>query len=148
MDVRFATHLLDALAPRALHDALALRQRVFVVEQDCLYLDIDGHDVEALHVLGHQEDTLVAYARVLSPGARFDVASIGRVVVAPPARGRGVARALMRAAIAAAEARHGPQLALAAQAHLEEFYASLGFVRVGDTYIEDGIPHIDMQRSR
>ena len=148
MDVRFATHLFDALTPRSLHDALALRQRVFVIEQDCLYLDIDGQDVEALHVLGHEVETLVAYARVLSPGTRFDVASIGRVVVAPPARGRGVARALMLAAVTAAEERHGPQLALAAQAHLEEFYASLGFVRAGDTYIEDGIPHVDMRRSR
>lgn len=147
MDVRFATHALDALTPRALHDALALRQRVFVIEQDCLYLDVDGKDVDALHVLGHAHETLVAYARVLPPGARFEVASIGRVVVAPEARGRGVARALMRETIAAAEALHGERLALAAQAHLEGFYASLGFVRAGDAYDEDGIPHVDMRRA-
>jgi ElaA protein len=132
---------------RELHDLLALRARVFVVEQACIYLDVDGRDPIAHHVLGFEDDVLVAYARVLPAGTRFDVPAIGRVVVAPEVRGRGLARALMHEAIEAARALHGEvPLALAAQAHLEGFYASLGFVREGDAYDEDGIPHVDMRR--
>lgn len=145
--VKLDTFAFDDLTPRQLHDALALRQRVFVVEQACVYQDVDGKDPNALHLLGRNETaTLVAYARILPPGARFDVAAIGRVVVAPEHRGQGLARALMLEAIRIARDHHGPRVALSAQAHLEAFYASLGFVRVGDVYDEDGIPHVDMRR--
>jgi ElaA protein len=145
--VRFELRAFDDLSPRELHDALALRQRVFVVEQACLYQDVDGKDPNALHLLGRDETSaLVAYARILPPGARFDVAAIGRVVVAPEHRGQGLARTLMLEAIRIARDHHGPRVALSAQAHLEAFYASLGFVRVGDVYDEDGIPHVDMRR--
>ncbi len=146
-DVRFDTFAFDDLTPRVLHDALALRQRVFVVEQACVYQDVDGKDPNALHLLGRDADgALVAYARILPPGARFDVAAIGRVVVAPEHRGQGLARTLVFEAIRVAQGHHGPRVALSAQAHLEAFYASLGFVRVGDVYDEDGIPHVDMRR--
>lgn len=136
----------DALTARELHDALALRQRVFVVEQACVYQDVDGKDPSALHLLARDGEELVAYARILPPGARFDVAAIGRVVVAPERRGEGLARALMIEAIRIAREHHGPRVALSAQEHLEAFYASVGFVRVGDVYDEDGIPHVDMRR--
>jgi ElaA protein len=146
-NVRFEVRAFDALDARALHDALALRQRVFVMEQACLYLDVDGNDPVAAHVLGWEGAQLVAYARVLPPGARFDVPTIGRVVVATEARGRGLARALMRETIVAVERVHPRSpIALSAQAHLEDFYASLGFVRESETYEEDGIPHVDMRR--
>ena len=136
----------DALTPRELHDAFALRQRVFVVEQACIYQDVDGKDPIALHLLARDGEELVAYARILPPGARFDVAAIGRVVVAPERRGEGLARRLMIEAIRIAREHHGPRVALSAQAHLEAFYTSVGFVRVGDVYDEDGIPHVDMRR--
>jgi len=145
--VKLDTFAFDDLTPRQLHDALALRQRVFVVEQACVYQDVDGKDPSALHLLGSAEDgVLVAYARILPPGTRFDVAAIGRVVVAPERRGEGLARALMLEAIRIACDHHGPRVALGAQAHLEAFYASLGFVRDGGVYDEDGIPHVDMRR--
>jgi ElaA protein len=146
-DLKFDLRAFDELAPRELHDALALRQRVFVVEQACVYQDVDGKDPNALHLLGRDEHgALVAYARILPPGVRFDVAAIGRVVIAPERRGEGLARTLMLEAIRVARDHHGPRVALSAQAHLEAFYASLGFVRVGDEYDEDGIPHVDMRR--
>jgi ElaA protein len=165
--VSFRRRAFDALTIRELHDLLALRSRVFVVEQACIYLDVDGRDPSAHHVLGFEaqrfeaqrfeaqrfeaqgfeDDLLVAYARVLPAGARFGMPAIGRVVVAPEARGRGLARTLMREAMDAARELHGEgPLALAAQAHLERFYASLGFARMGDEYDEDGIPHVDMRR--
>lgn len=147
-EVRFEVRPLDALTARELYALLALRARVFVVEQRCAYLDPDGRDLDALHVLGWDGERLVACARVLAPGAGgFDEPAIGRVVVAPEARGRGVARTLMLRAVEAVEARHGAvAIALAAQSHLEGFYASLGFEGSGEPYEEDGIPHLDMRR--
>lgn len=148
MSIRIEVRTFDALSVRELYGVLALRARVFVVEQACVYQDPDGRDLDALHVIALHGEELVACARILVPGAwMFEEPAIGRVVVAPDARGRGLARALMERAIAAAEERHGPvALALAAQAHLEGFYGSLGFVTFGEPYEEDGIPHVDMRR--
>jgi ElaA protein len=144
--VRFEEHAFDALSPRALYELLALRQRVFVVEQRCAYLDADGLDTSARHLLGWETDRLVAYARILPEATRFPERSIGRVVVAPEARARGLARALMQLAIASIRATDGEvPIALAAQAHLAPFYASLGFLPQGPPYDEDGIPHLDMR---
>lgn len=146
--VRVLRRAFDELTRRELHDLLALRARVFVVEQACVYLDIDGEDLGAHHVLAVEGSVLVACARILPPGARFDEPAIGRVVVAPEARGRGLGRALMREAMDAAYALHGPvPLVLSAQAHLEAFYASLGFLACGPPYEEDGIPHVEMRRA-
>lgn len=147
--IRFDEHAFSALTPDALYAALALRQRVFVVEQRCVYLDADGRDAVARHLLGWERERLVAYARVLPPGGRFVEHAIGRVVVAPEARGRGIARALMERAIASIRSTHGEvPIALSAQAHLERFYASLGFEPASDVYDEDGIAHVDMRRAR
>lgn len=133
----------EQLSPRRLHEVFRLRAAVFVVEQACLYEDIDGLDPAAEHVLFEDDEGLAGYARILPAGTRFPEPSIGRVVVAPRVRGKGLGRRLMEAAIARAEA-HGA-LALSAQAHLEAFYASLGFV-AGERYDEDGIPHVAMRR--
>ena len=140
--------LFARLTPSELYDALALRQTVFVVEQRCPYLDADGRDRNALHLLGRDESgILVAYLRLLPPGSRFPQASIGRVVVAPTHRGRGLGRQLMvRALEQCGRDYPGEPLALSAQQYLEQFYASLGFVPTGEPYDEDGIPHIDMIR--
>ena len=128
-----------------LYAILELRARVFVVEQKCAYLDPDGLDRAARHVWAAQDGQLVAYARILAAPTR-----IGRVVTAPEVRGTGLGRELMRRAIATIRAaeRHrregtGP-IRLSAQAHLERFYNELGFVRVGEPYDEDGIPHVAM----
>jgi ElaA protein len=142
--IRFACLPFAALSPIQLHDALALRSAVFVVEQACLYQDVDGRDPAAQHLLA-EDGGLLAYARILPPGARFDVTSIGRVVVAPRARGAGLGRRLVQEAISAIERGGHAPIALSAQAHLERFYASFGFVP-GERYDEDGIPHVAMRR--
>jgi ElaA protein len=138
----------DALTGVDVYDLLALRQRVFVVEQACAYLDADGLDRAARHVLMRDADgALIAYARVLDPGSRFATHAIGRVVVAPERRAQAIGHALIERTITAIEAAHGPvPITLAAQAHLQRFYARHGFVTVSSPYDEDGIPHVDMRR--
>jgi ElaA protein len=145
VELRWHLRAFEALSARELYAILALRSRVFVVEQACVYLDPDGHDAAARHLWAEAEDgAVVAYLRILPAGAKFAECAIGRVVIAPEQRGTGLGYALMRrglAALAGAPAR------LAAQAHLERFYANLGFARVGEIYVEDGIPHVDMRRA-
>lgn len=139
----------DGLTPLELYELLRLRQDVFVREQRCLYGDIDGRDVSALHGLGTTPlGELVAHARLLSPTPARDEPSIGRVVVAPCWRSKGVGRELMLTALEVADSRYpGRAVRVSAQAHLERFYASLGFVRLGPDYDDDGIPHCDMRRA-
>ncbi len=142
----------DNLKPRQLHDILRLRSGIFQLEQNCLYADIDGEDLHALHLFAVDTDGhIVAAARLFLPGdiykgERQSVAWIGRVVVAASQRGRGVGHDLMRAAIAEVRARHeGAEIALSAQAHLKSFYAAHGFLQCGAPYQEDDIPHIEMR---
>jgi ElaA protein len=138
----------EALGVHALYDALALRTRVFILEQGP-YQDADGLDLHAWHLLGADSSgALVAYLRTVDPGRKFEEPSIGRVVVAPEARGRELGRALMREGIArCTEAWPGRGIRISAQARLERFYRSLGFELIGSEYLEDGIPHIEMLRS-
>lgn len=146
--VRFEQLRFDELSPRALYNVLALRQRVFVLEQQCVFVDTDDLDQDALHLLGWRAERLVAYARILERGVQFDEPTIGRVVVTPEMRGQGLGRALMTRAISAIEAARGASpIALAAQARLEPFYASFGFERISGDYEEDGIMHVDMRRA-
>jgi ElaA protein len=130
-----------------LYDSLQLRSRVFVLEQGP-YLDADGLDREAWHLLGRDgRGALVAYLRVVDPGRRFDEPSIGRVVLAPERRGQGAGRALMLEGLAGCERLWpGQGNRISAQLHLERFYASLGYARVGEPYDEDDIPHLQMLR--
>lgn len=139
------------LTPFDLYDVLAARQNVFILEQTCLYPDIDGYDLEAHHLLGWRDvdgkRQLAAYLRVLAPGAKYDEMSIGRVITTPAARGSGAGRALLDQGIAHAEALHpGHRIRIGAQQYLERFYASVGFQTVSAPYDEDGIMHIDMLR--
>jgi ElaA protein len=129
-----------------LYELLTLRQRVFVVEQRCPYLDCDGKDRSAIHLLGRADDgRLVAVARLLAPGISFAEAAIGRVVTAPEVRRTGVGRALMREAIARTRATFGPgPIRIGAQRYLERFYGELGFRVASAPYDEDGIPHVEM----
>jgi ElaA protein len=135
----------DELTVRELYELLALRSRVFVVEQACIFLDLDGKDADARHLLGVDADgALVAYARLFGPGASYAEASIGRVVTSPEARKKGYGEDLMHQAIARARARYGGPIRIGAQRYLERFYGRLGFVVQGEPYDEDGIPHVEM----
>jgi len=137
------------LTPGELYAALAARQQVFTVEQQCAFLDADGHDAHAWHLLGWVGDTaaqrLVAYLRVLDPGRKFAEPSIGRVLTLPPHRAVGLGRILMVEGIArTTQAWPGRTIRVAAQRRLEAFYASLGFLIASPPYDEDGIMHVDM----
>jgi len=136
------------LGAAALYDLLALRQSVFVVEQRSPYLDADGFDRHALHLLGTEtRGALAASLRLLPPGCRFNDPSLGRVVTRADLRGKGVGRALLQRGIDKAEQLFpGRLLRVSAQEHLMRFYESLGFVRDGEPHDEDGIPHIGMMR--
>ncbi len=135
------------LSTDELYGLLRLRQVVFVVEQACPYLDADGLDQGAWHLLGHDERGLMAYARCFPPQACYpDAACIGRVVSSPSGRGQGLGRALMLQAIEGTQARWPGPIQLSAQAYLERFYGQLGFRVCGPGYLEDGIPHLPMRR--
>ena len=136
------------LGVQRLYEVMHLRQLVFVVEQECIYLDADLLDPVSLHLLGVQQDQLVAYARLIPAGVVYDDhAAIGRVVTAPTVRGSGLGRALVdRAVVECRRAWPQQDLKLSAQARLQRFYEVYGFSKVGDEYLEDGIPHIAMTR--
>jgi ElaA protein len=137
------------LTVRQLYAMLALRQEEFVLEQTCLYPDIDGLDPGAWHLLGWRNAgdrlELAAHLRCLPPGAKYTEMSIGRVVTSPAARGTGLGRELVAQGLEFARMLHPDHaIRIGAQAHLEAFYASFGFVTVSEPYDEDGILHIDM----
>lgn len=130
-----------------LYAVLKLRQDIFILEQQSLYADIDGKDDRALHCLVHGSGGVLLGAIRLFVDAAGKRARIGRVVIAEQARGTGLGRRLMQEGIDRAEAlAPGCGIDVSAQAHLEAFYSSLGFRAVSKTYIEDGIPHVDMAR--
>ncbi len=128
-----------------LYDALALRCRVFVLEQGP-YQDPDGIDRRAWHLLGRDDaGELQAYLRVVDPGVKYAEPSIGRVITAAAVRGTGLGRRLVAEGVARCTAAWpGQGIRISAQAHLERFYGGFGFVRVGDPYPEDNIPHLEM----
>jgi ElaA protein len=145
--VRFHWSRFQSLGVDNLYDALALRCRVFVLEQGP-YLDPDGIDRQSWHLLGRDDaGVLQAYLRVVDPGVKYPEPAIGRVVTSPEVRGSGQGRRLMAEGVARCRAAWpGQGIRISAQAHLEKFYASLGFVREGAEYLEDDIPHIQMAR--
>jgi ElaA protein len=135
------------LTPHDVYDVLQLREAVFVLEQQCLYQDLDNQDFHAHHLLGRVDGILLAYARLFAPGQRCEEASIGRVATAQACRRTGSGRELMREAIDAVSQRWGAvPIRIGAQTYLQAFYESFGFRRVGDDYVEDGIPHLPMRR--
>lgn len=141
----------DALSAHALYQVLQQRQDIFILEQTCLYPDMDSLDQGAHHLLGWRtldgKRELAAYLRVLAPGAKYTEMSLGRVLTAARARGTGIGRELLAQGIAHAERQHpGHRIRIGAQQHLEAFYAGFGFVTVSAPYDEDGIMHIDMLR--
>jgi ElaA protein len=138
----------DELGVHRLYAALALRSRVFVLEQGP-YLDADGLDQGSWHLLGEGANgELVVYLRVVDPGLKYEEPSIGRVVVAPEVRGSGLGRLLFAEGLRRCEAAWpGRAIRISAQAHLERFYGTFGFQRDGANYLEDEIPHLQMVRN-
>lgn len=133
------------LDTQLLYHILKLRVDIFVVEQNCPYPELDGQDPDAVHIVGRQVDgTLVAYARILPPGGD-GVPHVGRVLVAEEHRGNGLGKRVMEEAFRMLLQRYGStRSAIAAQTHLQQFYTDLGYVRTGEDYLWDGIPHVDM----
>ena len=131
-----------------LYDLLQLRSEVFVVEQDCVYQDIDGKDDIAIHVLGYKQEKLVAYTRIFKGGDYFSNPSIGRVVVQASERKHRYGYDLMEVSIQyVMEQLSGDRIEISAQTYLDRFYRNLGFKPVGEGYLEDGIPHVRMVRA-
>lgn len=138
---------LDELSPRDLYAMLKLRVDVFVVEQKCCYPELDGKDQDALHLRLLSGTELVASARIRKPAKNDPAARIGRVVVAPEHRGNRLGEKIMVEALSQCERLYPESpIKLSAQSHLSRFYASFGFVAISDEYLEDDIPHVDMQR--
>ncbi|MBI9040878.1 GNAT family N-acetyltransferase [Lutibacter sp.] len=128
-----------------LYAILQLRSEVFVVEQDCVYQDIDYKDQKALHVLGYKNKKIIAYTRIFKSGDYFNEASIGRVVVAQNQRKFGYGFVIMQHSIKAVKEYFNETIIkISAQKYLKKFYESLNFEQVGEEYLEDNIPHIPM----
>ena len=131
-----------------LYKILQLRSEVFVVEQDCVYQDLDFKDQKAVHVIGIKNNKIIAYTRIFKPGDYFKEASIGRVIVDAKERKFGYGHDLMKASIKVIQEKFNTlKITISAQVYLKNFYESHGFKKVGDEYLEDGIPHIEMLRN-
>lgn len=135
----------NELNTKELYSVLQLRSEVFVVEQDCVYQDLDGKDHNAIHVLGLKNNKLIAYTRIFKPGDYFKEASIGRVVVYKPQRSHNYGFEIMKASIDYIIQNFGvDNIKLSAQTYLKRFYNDLDFIETGEEYLEDGIPHVAM----
>lgn len=146
--MEFQVKKFNELTINELYAILQLRSEVFVVEQDCVYQDLDFKDQQALHILGIKNDTIVAYTRIFKPGDYFKEASIGRVVVKDTERKYGFGYDLMNASIKAVQKEFNTiKITISAQMYLTKFYNTLDFEKVGEEYLEDGIPHIEMIRN-
>jgi len=136
----------DQLTTAELYDLLRLRSEVFVVEQDCVYQDIDNKDQKAIHLFYLKDKKVVAYTRLFKPGDYFDEASIGRVVVQEDFRKDGFGHELMKESIKVIKDLFNTlSITISAQLYLKKFYEAHGFIQEGEDYLEDGIPHIKME---
>ena len=145
--MNFQIKTFKELTTTELYNILQLRSEVFVVEQDCVYQDVDFKDQKSLHVFGSNNDKIVAYTRIFKPGDYFENASIGRVVVAVSERKYGFGHDLMKASINAVKTNFKvDKITISTQKYLKKFYESHDFIQVGEEYLEDGIPHIRMDR--
>ncbi|MFV8368717.1 GNAT family N-acetyltransferase [Flavobacterium sp. LB2R40] len=148
MELDWKIKSFDTLSVHELYDLLRLRSEIFVVEQNCVYLDLDGKDKVALHLFGEFEGEIVAHARLFKPGISFENASIGRVTVAAHYRDRKWGHDLMREAVAGVLLHFGEnKITIGAQLYLKKFYQSHGFVQTSEMYLEDDIPHIEMKKN-
>ena len=133
------------LTPFEVYELLQLRAEVFVVEQNCVFLEPDGIDNRCLHLLGYNNNKLLAYTRIVPPGLAYNQASIGRVVTSPSVRNTGAGKKLMQRSIDMLYSSFGKvTIKIAAQFYLKKFYESFGFYQVSEVYLDDGIEHIHM----
>ena len=145
MTIEWRCQSFDRLSVDDLYAILRLRSEVFVVEQNCVFLDMDDKDQQCWHACGWHEDRLIAYTRLVPPGLAYPEPSIGRVVTSPSARNAGAGRKLMEYSMEKLFSLFGKQpIRIGAQLYLKNFYESLGFHQLGEVYLEDGIEHIQM----
>ncbi len=145
MSINWNCKSFDELSVHELYAILRLRTEVFVVEQNCVFQDMDNKDQISYHICGWQNGQLIAYTRLVPAGVSYQEASIGRVITAPSARGTGAGKKLMRYSIEKLYELFGKQsIKLGAQLYLKKFYGSFGFAQTSEVYIEDCIPHIEM----
>jgi ElaA protein len=148
MKQEFKIKRFNKLSTQELYEMLQLRSEVFVVEQNCVYQDVDGKDQKAIHVLGYIGNDLASYCRLFDAGHYFEQASIGRVIVSPKHRDKKLGHELIQVAIANVEKEFGQtNITISAQLYLQKFYESHGFKVTSDTYLEDDIPHIEMKKA-
>ena len=146
MSISWKTKTFDELSTQELYQILRLRSEIFVVEQNCVYQDIDNKDQKALHVFGTVDGEIVAHSRLFKPGDYFEFSSIGRVVVDEKHRDKNFGHELIDQSILEINRRFNVQnITISAQLYLKKFYESHGFVATSETYLEDDIPHIEMK---
>jgi ElaA protein len=147
MNLKWKIKRFEELSTIELHHLLQLRSEVFIVEQNCVYQDIDGKDQKALHLIGEYNSKIVAYARLFDAGNYFEETSIGRVVVGINYRDKKFGHELMQHAITGVKDHFNTtKITISAQLYLQKFYESHGFVVTSETYLEDDIPHIQMKK--
>jgi ElaA protein len=147
MSINWKIKPFEALSVVELYSLLQLRSEVFVVEQNCVYQDIDGKDGKALHLIGEYQGKIVAYSRLFKPNDYFENASIGRVVIDKNYRDKKWGHELMQQAISGINTHYKEtKITISAQMYLQKFYESHGFVQTSEMYLEDDIPHIEMKR--
>jgi ElaA protein len=146
MPISWKTKTFEELSTQELYQILRLRSEVFVVEQNCVYQDIDNKDQKALHLFGVVEGEIIAYSRLFKPGDYFEFSSIGRVVVAKKNRDKNFGHELIDQSILEINRRFNVQnITISAQLYLKKFYESHGFFATSEMYLEDDIPHIEMK---
>ena len=146
MSLQFKIKRFNELFISDLYQVLQLRAKVFVVEQNCVYQDLDDKDLKSLHLCAWMDNQLAAYCRLLPPGVSYPEASIGRIATALTYRKAGYGRQLVQSAIDLTLEKFGcKKITISAQAYLQHFYESFGFVNTGEMYLEDHIPHIKMK---
>ena len=147
MNIRWLLKPFHELSPAEMYELLKLRSEVFVVEQNCVFLDMDDKDQASYHLLGYDEEKLVAYTRLVPPGIAYEEPSIGRVVTSPQVRRSGAGKKLMERSITEIQNLfHPSSIRIGAQLYLQRFYESFGFEKCSDVYLEDGIEHIYMRK--
>src|SRR6478672_6671555 len=142
----FTCQPFNELSPLVLYKIMKARSEVFVVEQNCVYLDADDKDIDAYHLILWKADQVAGYTRLLAPGVSYDEMSIGRVLTTSQFRNQGLGKTLMEESIRQCRQLYGhTSIVIGAQQYLKEFYESFGFIQEGDMYLEDNIPHIHMR---
>lgn len=135
----------EELTKKELYEILKLRSEIFVVEQHCFYQDLDDKDYDSLHLMIEENDEIISYLRIIPKGLSYETASIGRVLTSKNHRGKGLSRTAMQKAIEIIKNEwQEPKITIGAQFYLKDFYASLGFMSIGEVYLDAGIEHIDM----